>query len=346
MIINGRRISKNDPPYIIAELSANHNGDIEQALRTIRKAKEVGADAIKLQTYTPATMTLDSDKSDFMIEGGPWGGYRLYDLYKEAHTPYEWHQELFEEAKKLDITCFSTPFDESAVDLLEDLNVPAYKIASFELTDLPLIKLVASKNKPMIMSTGMATLEEIHEAVKVAHQSGADSIALLHCISSYPAPASQSNLRMLSTIEKEFDTVVGLSDHTLGTKISTMSVALGASVIEKHFILDRHIGGPDSSFSIEPSELKELCEDCFVAWEALGKGDSFIQKAEVQSLRFRRSLYITEDVKKGDILSVNNLRRVRPSFGLAPKYYEQVLGRKVNQDIERNTALKWDHLDS
>lgn len=343
--INNRPIGPDQPPYIIAELSANHNGSLKRAMETIDSAKQCGADAIKLQTYTADTMTIDCDRPDFMVKGGLWDGYKLYDLYKWAQTPFEWHSTLFEHARKRDITVFSTPFDETAVDLLESLNAPAYKIASFELMDLPLIRYVASTGKPMIMSTGMANETEIEEAVTVAREGGCKELILLHCISSYPAPMDQANLRQIPQLAERFRAMPGLSDHTLGTTASVAAVALGACLIEKHFVLSRDEKGPDSAFSLEPKEFERLCRDAKDAWMALGMAGFQRQKAEEGSKIFRRSLYIVKDIKAGDILTTENLRRIRPGLGLAPKYYEDVLGSRVKYDLSKGTALQNYHLE-
>lgn len=340
--INGRKVGKGAPPYIIAELSANHNGSIERAFETIKSAYESGADAIKIQTYTADTMTIDCDHEDFMIRGGLWDGYKLYDLYKWAETPFEWHQAIFDYAANLGITIFSTPFDEAAVDLLELLGAPAYKIASFEATDLPLIRYVARTGKPIIMSTGMCSEEEIEEAVSTAREAGCKDLILLHCISSYPAPIDQANLLQMRCLTERFKTIPGLSDHTLGTTASVAAVALGACVIEKHFTLSRNDTGPDSEFSIEPDELKRLCQDAFDAWSALGKADFERQKAEEGNKKFRRSVYFVNDMKSGEIITQSHIRRIRPGLGLPPKYYDQLLGRRVNQDIVRGTATSWE----
>ena len=343
--IENRAIGPDHPPYIIAELSANHNGSLELALATIDEAQRCGADAIKLQTYTADTMTIDCDQPDFMVKGGPWDGYKLYDLYKWAETPYEWHQAMFDHARQLGITVFSTPFDETAVDLLESLNTPAYKIASFEIVDLPLIRYVASTGKPMIMSTGMASEEEIDEAVTAAREAGCQDLLLLHCISSYPAPIDQANLRQIPKLAQRFGTLSGLSDHTLGTTASIAAVALGACVLEKHFTLSRADKGPDSEFSLEPVDLENLCRDAKDAWLALGKGVFERQQAEESSKVFRRSLYIVKDLKAGDTLTPENLRRIRPGTGLAPKYYQQVLGRQVNRNLSIGTPLQSNYLN-
>jgi len=342
--IAGRKIGLDYPPYIIAEMSANHNGKIERAFETIAMAKAMGADAIKMQSYTADTITIDCDNKDFQIEGGLWDGYNLYKLYEWAQTPFEWHKPIFEFARKTDITIFSTPFDETAVDLLEDLDAPAYKIASFEAIDLPLIKYVAQTRKPMIISTGMANLEEITEAVETARENGCKQLVLLHCISSYPAPIEQSNLRTIADISKRFSVVSGLSDHTLGTTVSVASVALGASVIEKHVTLSRQDKGPDSEFSLEPEELRELCTATRDAWLALGVSGYERKAAEEANIKFRRSIYIVKDMKKGEVFTTDNIRRIRPGFGLAPKHYEDVLGKSVTCDVKKGTALSQDHI--
>ena len=340
--IAGRKIGSNYPPYIIAELSANHNGSIDRALKTIAMAHSCGADAIKLQTYSADTMTIDSNKEDFQISGGLWDGYTLYELYKWAQTPFEWHKQLFDYASNLGITCFSSPFDETAVDLLEDLNAPAYKIASFEAIDLPLIRYVAQTGKPMIISTGMANLGEISEAVETAKEAGCTELVLLHCVSGYPVTAEQSSLMTIPDLSNRFDVVVGLSDHSMGTAVSVAGVALGASVIEKHVTLSRADKGPDSEFSLEPDELKNLTSDTLLAWKALGEVDYGCKKVEQESIKHRRSIYVVEDIKKGQILSNKNIRRIRPGLGLAPKHYEEVLGATACVDISKGTALSWD----
>lgn len=343
--INGRKVGKGYAPYIIAELSANHNGDIERALATIKAAHEAGADAVKIQTYTADTMTIDCDLEDFQIHGGLWDGYKLYDLYKWAETPFEWHKAIFDYAAELGITVFSTPFDESAVDLLESLNSPAYKIASFEATDLPLIRYVASKGKPMIISTGMCSEEEISEAVSAAQDAGCESLMLLHCISSYPAPMNQANLLQVPELSERYGTIPGLSDHTLGTTASVAAVALGACVIEKHFTLSRKDKGPDSEFSIEPDELSSLCKDTFDAWSALGRAGFSRQESEKSNKKFRRSIYFVSDIKAGEIITPLHIRRIRPGLGLPPKYFDQIIGKRVNRDIARGTAASWELID-
>lgn len=343
--INGRKIGPDSPPYIIAELSANHNGEIERAFETIKAARDQGADAIKIQTYTADTMTIDCDNEEFMIRGGLWDGYKLYDLYKWAETPFEWHKALFEYATSIGITVFSTPFDEMAVDLLESLNTPAYKIASFEATDLPLIRYVASKGKPMIMSTGMCSEEEIAEAVNTARDGGCKELVLLHCISSYPAPIDQANLRQMPNLAARFNSLPGLSDHTLGTTASVAAVALGACVIEKHFTLSRQDKGPDSEFSIEPEELKRLCQDALNAWASLGRVGFERQEAEQASKCYRRSVYFVRDMKAGQQISQADIRRIRPGYGLHPKHFDELLGRTVRVDVTRGTAVRWELLN-
>lgn len=339
--INGREIHPNSPPYIIAELSANHNGKVDRAFETIKAARDQGAHAIKIQTYTADTMTIDCNSEEFMIRGGLWDGYKLYDLYKWAETPFEWHKAIFDYAASIGITIFSTPFDETAVDLLESLNTPAYKIASFEATDLPLIRYVASKCKPMIMSTGMCSEEEIAEAVNTAREGGCKELVLLHCISSYPAPMDRANLRQMTNLATRFNSLPGLSDHTLGTTASVAAVALGACVIEKHFTLSRHDKGPDSAFSIEPEELKRLCQDTFDAWSALGRVGFERQTAEEASRRYRRSIYFVKDMKAGQKITEADIRRIRPGYGLPPKHFDELLGRTVREEVTRGTAVQW-----
>lgn len=342
--IDGRKIGPNEPPYVIAELSANHNGDIKRALTTIDMAKAMGADAVKLQTYTADTMTIDCEREDFQIHGGLWDGYNLYRLYQWAQTPFQWHKEIFDHSRKTKITCFSTPFDETAVDLLEDLNAPAYKIASFEAIDLPLIKYVAQTRKPMIISTGMANLDEITEAVHTAQESGCEELVLLHCISGYPAPVDQSNLRTVPDLAQRYNIIPGLSDHTMGTTTSLVAVALGACVIEKHVTLSRKDVGPDSEFSLEPNELKRLCDETKEGWLSLGKAGYERKQAELENAKFRRSIYVVKDIKAGELLTNENIRRIRPGFGLPPKHIDDVLGKTAKIDIERGTALSWTHL--
>jgi pseudaminic acid synthase len=331
--IDGRIIGPDQPPYIIAELSANHNGSIERAFETIDAAQRCGADAIKLQTYTADTMTIDCDAPDFIVKGGLWDGYKLYDLYKWAETPYEWHEALFAHARRRGITVFSTPFDETAVDLLESLNTPAYKIASFEVVDLPLIRYVARTGKPMIMSTGMSSEDEIDEAVTAAREAGCKDLVLLHCISSYPAPMDQANLRQIPELAKRFDVLAGLSDHTMGTTASVAAIALGARLIEKHFTLSRADKGPDSEFSLEPADLKRLCTDTRDAWLALGRASFERQEAEKGSKVFRRSLYFVKDLPAGHVIQPDDIRRIRPGMGLAPKHFNRVVGKITTSPI-------------
>lgn len=342
--INGRIISKEFPPYIIAELSANHNGSIEKAKQTITAAKNAGADAIKIQTYTAETMTIDCDKDDFIIKGGLWNGYKLYDLYQEAHTPFEWHAELFDYARSLGIEIFSSPFDETAVDLLEELNAPAYKIASFEICDIPLIKYIAKKKKPMLMSTGMASIKEIQEAVTTARNNGCENLLLFHCISSYPATLEQSQLNNLKVLGTKFDVEVGLSDHTIGNTAAIASVAMGASAIEKHFILDRSDKGPDSEFSMEPEELTSLKKITNKVWMSLGSEDLCRVQSEVKSKVFRRSIYFINSLSKGSIITKKDIRRIRPGFGIAPKFEDQIIGKTLKNDVERGDPVKWDSI--
>ncbi len=343
--IDGRKIGPDYKPYIIAELSANHNGDIDNAFKIIEEAKRSGADAVKLQTYRPDTITIDCDKEDFQIHGGLWDGNSLYQLYEWAHTPWEWHEALFEKAKEVGITIFSSPFDFTAVDLLEELDAPAYKIASFELVDHALIAKVASTGKPMIMSTGMANEEEIHEAIEVAKGNGCKELVVLHCVSGYPAPAEQYNLRTIKDMQERFNVLSGLSDHTIDNATAVTSIALGACLIEKHVTLDRNGGGPDDSFSLEPSELTELCKDTKTAWEALGKVNYERTEAEKGNVKFRRSLYVVADIKKGDKITHENVKSIRPGFGIEPKYLNEVIGKRVNCDITTGTALSFSLLD-
>lgn len=337
--IAGRKIGADFPPYIIAELSANHNGDINTAFRLIEIAKESGADAIKIQTYRPDTITIDCNKEDFQIKDGLWKGKSLYQLYEWAHTPWEWHQKLFEKAKEVGITMFSSPFDFTAVDLLEELDAPAYKIASFELVDLPLIRYVASKGKPMIMSTGMADEHEIQEAIDAAYGAGCKELVVLHCVSGYPAPAEDYNLATIPDMAKRFNVITGLSDHTIDNTTAVASVVLGANIIEKHITLDRDGGGPDDSFSLEPKDLVALCRDAKTAWMALGRVNYERKESEKGNLKFRRSLYVVKDVKKGEKLTSENIKSIRPGFGMAPKHYDEVIGARATVDIEAGTAL-------
>jgi pseudaminic acid synthase len=343
ILIANRPIGPDFPPYVISEMSANHNGSIDKARRIIEEAKNAGADAIKLQTYRPDTITLKSDATDFQIKGTLWEGRTLYELYQEAHTPWEWHKPLFDHARKLGITLFSSPFDNTAVDLLEDLNVPAYKIASFEAVDLPLIRYVAATGKPMIISTGMADAEEIQEAIDAAREGGCDELAILHCVSGYPAPAADYNLRTIPDMIQRFGLVTGLSDHTLDNNTAIASVALGASIIEKHFTLDRSGGGPDDSFSLEPAEMAVLCLGVRTAWQALGQIDYGRKSSEQGNVQFRRSLYFVQDIKAGEQITQEKVKSIRPGFGLEPKYLDQVLGKAVTVDVLRGTPVRMEH---
>lgn len=344
--INGRQIGPDNEPYVICEISGNHNGSLDRAIKLIDAAAATGADAIKIQSYTPDTMTIDHDGPDFQIEGTLWDGYKLYDLYKDAQTPFEWHEALFARAKELGVTLFSTPFDETAADLLDQLGAPAFKIASFEAVDLPLIRHVASKGKPMIISTGMSNLAEIHEAVATAREAGCDELILLHCISSYPAPDEQSNVRTVPHLGQAFDVVPGLSDHTHGSAVSVASIALGGCVIEKHFTIARADGGPDAAFSLEPAEFRQLVIDCKRAWTSLGEVGYDLKGAEGASLSFRRSLYVVQDIARGQELTAENVRSIRPGYGLAPKHFDNVLGRTAARDLKRGEALSWDMLSN
>lgn len=344
--IAGRRIAADTPPYIIAELSANHNGKLDRAMKIIEEAKKAGADAVKLQTYTADTITLNSDAEEFQIHGGLWDGKTLYQLYQEAHMPWDWHRPLFKHARNLGITIFSSPFDNSAVDLLEDLNAPAYKIASFEAIDLPLISYVASTGKPMIISTGMADAEEIQEAIDAARSGGCEELAILHCVSGYPAPAEDYNLRTIPDMISRFGLVTGLSDHTLDNTTAIASVALGASIIEKHFTLDRTGSGPDDSFSLEPSDLTSLCRDSKTAWSALGKTDYACKTSEAGNIQFRRSLYFVKDLEPGDKITPESVRSIRPGFGIKPKYLPEILGKRVTMRVTAGTAVQTEHLQN
>ena len=342
--IEDRKIGPDFPPYIIAELSANHNGDINRAFEILEMAKRCGADAIKLQTYTQDTLTIDSDKPDFKINGGLWDGRTLYDLYTEAHMPWEWHKPLFAKAKELGITIFSSPFDSTAVDLLEELGAPAYKIASFEAIDLPLIEYVAKTGKPMIISTGMANEEEIREAVETARNAGCKELVVLHCVSGYPAPSEDYNLATIPDMAERFDVLTGLSDHTIDNTTAVTSVALGACLIEKHVTLNRDGGGPDDSFSLEEPELKQLCHDSKIAWAATGKVNYERKESEKGNMIFRRSLYVVKDIAEGEMITHENVRSIRPGYGLAPKYLGEIIGERVKIDVSRGTPFSLDYI--
>ncbi|WP_121667574.1 pseudaminic acid synthase [Mesonia aquimarina] len=333
---------KKDSVFIIAELSANHGGNIEIAKKTIRAAKRTGADAIKLQTYTPDTITLDSDKEDFIINSGSiWDGKKYYELYQKAYTPWEWQAELFQVAKEEGLICFSSPFDKTAVDFLEDLDNPIYKIASFEITDIPLIEYAASKGKPIIISTGIAEYEDIKLAVETCRNAGNEDITILKCTSSYPAPIDEANLVMMQRFAKDFGVKVGLSDHTLGTTVTVVATALGAKVIEKHFILDKSIGGPDASFSLDEQEFTEMVSAVRMAEKALGQETYKLTEKQKAGKAFSRSLYVAEDIKKGEVITEKNVRSVRPGFGLHPKYMKDIIGEKVNKNIDKGLAFFW-----
>ncbi|HAA11930.1 MAG TPA: pseudaminic acid synthase [Cytophagales bacterium] len=346
MQISGRGIGGDHPVFIIAELSANHQHKKQVAIDTIKAAKQTGADAIKLQTYTPDTITLNSKKEYFQLKQGTiWDGRNLYDLYEEAHLPWDWHQDLFEAADKEGLVCFSSPFDFTAVDLLESLNAPAYKIASFEIVDIPLIEKVAATGKPIIISTGIAGMEDIELALSAARKAGAKDIALLKCTSSYPAPIDRANLTMIKDFEERFDIIPGLSDHTLGITVPVVSVAMGAKVIEKHFILDKSIGGPDASFSLDVNEFTEMVNAVRDAEKSLGVVDYTVTDKMKQSREFSRSLFVTQPVKKGETFTSENVRSVRPNYGLHPKHYQEVLGKVATQDIEAAEPLSWEMIE-
>ncbi|MDA8090432.1 MAG: pseudaminic acid synthase [Nitrospiraceae bacterium] len=342
--ISNSLIGKDSPVFLIAEMSANHNQSFDDAVTIIRAAKEAGADAIKIQTYTPDTITIDSNKEYFRIKGGLWDGENLYGLYKKAYTPWEWQPRLKKIADELGIILFSTPFDKTAVDFLHEMDVPAYKVASFELVDIPLIEYISSKGKPVIMSVGMATLGEIEDAVKAARNAGAPEIALLKCTSAYPAPYDEINLRTIPHLASAFDVVAGLSDHTTGIAVPVASVALGAKIIEKHFTLSRARGGPDAAFSLEPHEFKAMAEAIRAAEKAVGTVHYGLAEGEKASRVFRRSLFVVRDIKAGEIFTEENVRSIRPGHGLAPKYVKKVLGKKAAKDIEKGTPLSWDML--
>jgi N-acetylneuraminate synthase len=338
------KVGREFKPLIIAEMSGNHNQSLERALEIVEAAAATGAQMLKLQTYTADTMTLDLREGEFLVDdpGSPWKGTSLYDLYQVAHTPWGWHRPIMERARELGMLCFSTPFDHAAVDFLEDLGVPAYKIASFENSHLPLIKKVAATGKPVIISTGLASISNLGETVETIRSAGCEEFILLKCTSTYPATPNSSNVLTIPHLRKLFNCEVGLSDHTLGIGASIAAIAHGATVIEKHFTLSRADGGVDSAFSMEPKEMKQLVVEAERAWQALGQISYGPTEAEKSSLTFRRSLYITEDMKKGDVLTEKNLRIVRPGLGLLPKYYDLIVGRKVNQNVKKGTAVEWE----
>lgn len=343
--IAGRAIGPDHPPYVVAEMSGNHNGDITRAFRILDAAKAAGADAVKLQTYRADTITIDHDAAEFFVHGGLWDGRRLYELYEEAHTPWEWHAPIFEHARKIGLTVFSSPFDDTAVDLLERLGAPAYKIASPELIDLPLIRRVARTGKPIVISTGMGTLEEIGEAVDAARGAGAQDLIVLHCTAAYPAPPEEANLATIAEIARRFDVIAGLSDHTLGVLVPSVAVAMGADFIEKHFTLDRSEGGVDSAFSLEPGELADLVEAARAARPIVGAPAFAPTAAEASVLKNRRSLYVVAPVAKGEAFTPDNVRSIRPGRGLKPKHYEAVLGRRATRDIAYGEPLDASMID-
>jgi N-acetylneuraminate synthase len=343
--IDGRAIGSAHPPYVIAEVSANHNGNLEAALALIDVAAEQGASAVKIQTYRADTITLKSNRPEFQITEGLWAGQSLYDLYEQAHTPWDWHPALFAHARARGITMFSSPFDSTAIDLLEDLGAPAYKIASFEAVDLPLIRYAASTGKPMIISTGMADDVEIAEAVQAARDGGCRQLALLHCVSGYPAPAADYNLRTLSDMITRFGCVTGLSDHTLDSTTAIAAIALGASIVEKHITLDRNGGGPDDSFSLEPGDLAALVAGTRTAWDALGRVDYGRKSSERGNAGFRRSLYFVRDLAAGEVITPDSVRSVRPGFGAAPKHLDDILGRRVRVAVQAETPVQLDQIE-
>ena len=341
MQIGNYKINKESKVFIIAELSANHNGSLETAIETIHAAKRAGADCIKLQTYTADTITIDCDKDDFIIKDTIWNGRKLYDLYKEAYTPWEWHLKLFETAREIGLECFSSPFDKTSVDLLETLNTPAYKIASFEITDIPLIEYVASKGKPVIISTGIAEIEDIELALDACRRMGNNDIALLKCTSSYPAPIYEANMVMIKDLAEKFNVISGLSDHTIGTTVPIVATTFGAKIIEKHFILDRAIGGPDASFSMNEQEFTEMVKGIREAEMAIGNIDYTLTTKQLKGKEFSRSLYVIEDINIGDEFNENNVKSIRPGYGLHPKYYKQILGIKSNLNMKKGDRFNF-----
>ena len=344
MQIGNYKIDKESKVFIIAELSANHNGSLETAIETIHAAKRAGADCIKLQTYTADTITINCDKEDFIIKDTIWHGRKLYDLYKEAYTPWEWHLKLFETARQIGLECFSSPFDKTSVDLLESLNTPAYKIASFEITDIPLIEYVASKGKPIIISTGIAELDDIQLAVDTCRKVGNSQIALLKCTSSYPAPINEANMIMIKDFAERFNVVSGLSDHTIGSIVPIVATTFGAKIIEKHFILDRSIGGPDASFSMNEQEFSEMVKSIREAESAIGQVDFNLTEKQLKGKDFSRSLYVVHDLMEGEIITDENIKSIRPGFGLHPKYLNSILGKKINKNISKGERFNLDYL--
>lgn len=344
MKIGTFEINSASPVFIIAELSANHNGSLDTAIETIKAAKRAGADAIKFQTYTADTITIDCDKDDFIIKDTIWGGRKIYDLYKEAHTPWEWHKELFEVAKEEGLVCFSSPFDKTAVDFLEELDVPAFKIASFEITDIPLIEYVASKGKPVIISTGIAEQSDIELALEACHRMGNQYIALLKCTSSYPAPINEANMAMVKDLAERYGVIAGLSDHTMGATVPVVATCFGAKIIEKHFILDRSIGGPDASFSMNEEEFAAMVKAVREAESAIGKVDYALTEKQEKGKDFSRSLYVVKDIKAGEVITEENVRSIRPGFGLHPKYKPEVLNKRVDAFVKKGTRVSWEFI--
>ena len=344
MRIHNFEINNSSPVFIIAELSANHNGSLETAIETIRAAKRAGADCIKLQTYTADSITIDSNKEDFIIKGTIWEGKNLYNLYQEAYTPWEWHAEIFKVAREEGLICFSSPFDPSSVDLLEELNVPAYKIASFEITDIPFIEYVASKGKPMIISTGIAELDDIELALDACRRMGNNDIALLKCTSSYPAPIEEANMAMVKDFAERFGVISGLSDHTLGFTVPVVAACFGAKIIEKHFILDRSMGGPDASFSLNEEEFTAMVKAVREAESAIGIVDYSLTEKQLKGRDFSRSLYVVEDIKAGDVITEKNVRSIRPGFGLHPRFFYSILNKEVNVDLKKGDRFSMDYI--
>jgi pseudaminic acid synthase len=343
--IDSRKIGLEYPPYIVAEISGNHGGKLEKVFELIDSASNCGANAVKIQSYTPDTMTLNSKRKDFILTEGLWKGYNLYELYKVAHTPFEWHKEIFSYASKKGITLFSTPFDESAFELLEDLNCPAYKIASFENHDLKLIKKVASSNKPLIISTGMADLKTIEESIETAKENGNGQLCILHCVSGYPTLTEEFNLKTIKDLSKRFNVQVGLSDHSKNNLAAYASIAFGAVLIEKHFQISKDENAVDSEFSMEPSDLTELCENSLQIWKAIGKVSYEIKESEKQNLNLKRSIYFTSKIKKNGIITIDNVKRVRPGWGIEPKYFDEIIGKTVKRDVEPGEPVKWSDIN-
>ncbi len=345
MKIDNFEINQNSPVFIIAELSANHNGSLDTALETVRAARRAGANCIKLQTYRADTITIDSNKDDFLIKGTIWEGRNLYNLYEEAYTPWEWHAEIMKGAKEEGLICFSSPFDLTSVDFLEELNVPAYKIASFEITDIPLIEYVASKGKPIVISSGIATLEDIELALDACKRMGNNNIAILKCTSSYPAPIEEANMIMVKDLAERYNVITGLSDHTMGATVPIVATCFGAKIIEKHFILDREIGGPDASFSMNEKEFTEMVISVREAEKAIGKVDYNLTEKQLKGKDFSRSLYVVKDMVAGETITKDNVRSIRPGFGLHPKYYNDILGKAVNKTIEKGERFDLKNID-